>query len=235
MLGLAVRRFEQFAVLGDRLASERMTERELGRVLDELYPHDTALGGRAARNHRERRDAVMGLFVHGATVGNAPGSRWCAYNAIVEQHDFAAPRAPRRAPSCAASRTPPASRRAPSRSSPPDPAVGGSSRGAGLASAHLRGTGGGQSRRRPPVGGHRRLRRTPRPEPSIHSAGPCLRRPTVPVRSRSRRRPRRLRAAAAPHLRGGQSARRACSRHPIRGRSTGRHVSSRGARACRSR
>jgi len=89
VLGLAERRFTQFAALGDRLASERMTERELGRVLDELYPEDTALGGRAARNHRERREAVMGLFLHGATVGNSPGSRWCAYNAIVEQHDFA--------------------------------------------------------------------------------------------------------------------------------------------------
>jgi hypothetical protein len=89
VLGLAVRRFGEFAALGDRLASERMTERELRRVLDELYPHDTALGGRAAKYHQERRDAVMGLFLHGATVGNAPGSRWCAYNAIVEQHDFA--------------------------------------------------------------------------------------------------------------------------------------------------
>jgi phage/plasmid-like protein (TIGR03299 family) len=88
MLGLAARRFEQFAALGDRLAGQRMTERELARMLDELYPANTALGGRAARNERERRDAVLALFLHGETVGNAPGSRWCAWNAIVEQHDF---------------------------------------------------------------------------------------------------------------------------------------------------
>jgi hypothetical protein len=29
----------------------------------------------------------MAVFTNGDTVGNAPGSRWCAWNALVEVHD----------------------------------------------------------------------------------------------------------------------------------------------------
>jgi hypothetical protein len=64
-----------------------MSERALRSVLHELYPHDTALGGRALTNRRRAREAVMAVFAHGDTVGNAPGSKWCAWNAIVEVHD----------------------------------------------------------------------------------------------------------------------------------------------------
>jgi len=32
--------------------------------------------------------------LHGATTGNAPRSRWCACNAIDEQHDFGSARTP---------------------------------------------------------------------------------------------------------------------------------------------
>ena len=30
---------------------------------------------------------MLELFARGETVGNAPGSKWCAWNAIVEFHD----------------------------------------------------------------------------------------------------------------------------------------------------
>ena len=29
----------------------------------------------------------MAVFTNSDTVGNAPGSRWCAWNALVEVHD----------------------------------------------------------------------------------------------------------------------------------------------------
>ena len=87
VLGLAVDYYRQFAAFGDRLALAPMSERALRGVLAELYPHDTALGGRALTNRARAREAVMAVFCDGDTVGNAPGSKWCAWNAIVEFHD----------------------------------------------------------------------------------------------------------------------------------------------------
>jgi phage/plasmid-like protein (TIGR03299 family) len=72
----------QFAQTGNCLAGERCTERQLARVLAELYP--SGPGDRAARNAQRAREAIMGLFVGGPTVGNAPGSKWSAWNAITE-------------------------------------------------------------------------------------------------------------------------------------------------------
>ena len=87
VLGMTVDYYRQFAAFGDRLALQPMSERALRSVLDELYPHDAALGGRALANRRRAREAVMAIFRHGDTVGSAPGSKWCAWNAIVEFHD----------------------------------------------------------------------------------------------------------------------------------------------------
>ena len=64
-----------------------MSERALREVLAELYPHDAALGGRALASRARARETVLELFLHGDTVGAAPGSKWCALNAIVEFHD----------------------------------------------------------------------------------------------------------------------------------------------------
>jgi phage/plasmid-like protein (TIGR03299 family) len=87
VLGLTVDYYRQFAAFGDRLALELISERALRGVLATLYPHDAALGGRALANRRRAREAVVAVFRHGDTVGNAPGSKWCAWNAIVECHD----------------------------------------------------------------------------------------------------------------------------------------------------
>jgi hypothetical protein len=84
---MTVEYYRQFAAFGDRLALDPMSERALGSVLAELYPHDDALGGRALANRRRAREVVMAIFRDGETVGNAPGSKWCAWNAIVEHHD----------------------------------------------------------------------------------------------------------------------------------------------------
>ena len=77
----------QFAAFGDRLALQPMSERALRGVLAELYPNDSALGGRALANRGRAREAVVAIFRQGDTVGNAPGSQWAAWNAIVEHHD----------------------------------------------------------------------------------------------------------------------------------------------------
>lgn len=87
VLGLTVDYYRQFQRLGDQLALEPMSERALRDVLAELYPHDTALGGRALASRARARETVLELFLHGDTVGAAPASKWCALNAIVEFHD----------------------------------------------------------------------------------------------------------------------------------------------------
>jgi phage/plasmid-like protein (TIGR03299 family) len=87
VLGMTVDYYRQFAAFGDALALQPMSERALRSVLAELYPHDTALGGRALANRRRAREAVIAIFRDGDTVGNAPGSKWCAWNAIIEHHD----------------------------------------------------------------------------------------------------------------------------------------------------
>jgi phage/plasmid-like protein (TIGR03299 family) len=87
VLGLTVDYYRQFARFGDQLALAPMSERRLGDVLAELYPNDTALGGRARRARTRAREAILDVFTRGHTVGNAPGSKWCAWNAIVEFHD----------------------------------------------------------------------------------------------------------------------------------------------------
>jgi phage/plasmid-like protein (TIGR03299 family) len=87
VLELTVDYYRQFARLGDELALAPISERHLHDILAELYPHDTALGGRALRARARARQTVLELFVRGETMGNAPGSKWCAWNAIVEHHD----------------------------------------------------------------------------------------------------------------------------------------------------
>jgi phage/plasmid-like protein (TIGR03299 family) len=87
VLDLTVHYYRQFAALGDELALAPMSERALAGVLAELYPADTALGGRALASRARARDTVRALFAGGETVGNAPGSKWSALNAIVEYHD----------------------------------------------------------------------------------------------------------------------------------------------------
>jgi hypothetical protein len=87
VLSLTVDYYRQFARFGDQLALVSMSEKDLSDILAELYPNDAALGARASRARSRAREAVLDLFAGGDTVGNAPGSKWCAWNAIVEFHD----------------------------------------------------------------------------------------------------------------------------------------------------
>jgi phage/plasmid-like protein (TIGR03299 family) len=73
---------KQFAKFGNRLASQKMTERKLNKVVDEL------LVDRAASSKQRARDAVVHLFLEGDTIGNAPGSKWAGLNAVTEYLDY---------------------------------------------------------------------------------------------------------------------------------------------------
>ena len=89
VLGLTVNYAKQFKAFGDKLASEKMTERQLKNVLEKLYPtSDPSLSDRKLENRKDAHAFIQHLFTEGKTVGNAPGTRWCGLNAITEFIDF---------------------------------------------------------------------------------------------------------------------------------------------------
>jgi hypothetical protein len=91
VLDLAVDYGKQFKKFGDRLAKQKIAERKLAAIVDELWPaaSDTK---RAIKSADDRRDLILSIYrgdtshekVDFDTTGNAPGSKWCAYNALVE-------------------------------------------------------------------------------------------------------------------------------------------------------
>ena len=93
VLELSIDYYEQFKATGNRLASEPCTERQLRRVLDELYPSgtDDRMPDRSRRSREETKRRIVELFLHGDTQGNAAGSKWAAVNAIVEYGDWHRP------------------------------------------------------------------------------------------------------------------------------------------------
>ena len=93
VLDLSIDYYRQFKRTGDQLATERFTETQLQRVLDELYPSgsDDAASDRTRRSREHTKHRIIELFVHGETRGNAPGSKWAAINAIIEHADWIRP------------------------------------------------------------------------------------------------------------------------------------------------
>jgi phage/plasmid-like protein (TIGR03299 family) len=93
VLELSIDYYEQFAATGNQLASERCTERQLQKVLDELYPSglEDSVTDRARKGREQVKERIVELFLRGDTQGNAPGSKWAAVNAIVEYGDWHRP------------------------------------------------------------------------------------------------------------------------------------------------
>lgn len=86
VLELSINYMDQFREFGDHLATQKMTEARFTKVLEELWPGEGT--DRAAASHERSREAVMTLFRDGETVGNAPGTKWAAANAIAEYADW---------------------------------------------------------------------------------------------------------------------------------------------------
>jgi hypothetical protein len=112
VLDLTVDYYRQFKALGDRLALEPMSERALGEILAELYPHDTALGGRALRARARARDTVAALSSAATPSATHPGPSGAHGTRSPSSTTTTADRERPRAASCASSRTRAASRRA---------------------------------------------------------------------------------------------------------------------------
>ena len=77
---------QQFKRFGDRLAKQKIAERNVLQIASELWPDNGTV--RQIHNAQARRDAVLRLFSEGATIGNAPGTKWCAANALLEQLEW---------------------------------------------------------------------------------------------------------------------------------------------------
>ena len=93
VLDLSIDYYRQFKHSGDELASERFTEAQLRRVLEELYPSgtDDTASDRTRRSREQTKQRITELFAHGDTQGNAPGTKWAAVNAIIEHADWIRP------------------------------------------------------------------------------------------------------------------------------------------------
>ena len=87
-LKLQVDYAKQFKKLGDRLAKQKIAERTLQQVLAELYPSGSSDSTTKRKNAEKTRETITAIFLGkgkaGDTTGNAPGSKWCAYNAVTE-------------------------------------------------------------------------------------------------------------------------------------------------------
>ena len=93
VLDLSIDYYQQFKQAGGQLATERFTETQLRRVLDELYPSgtDDTASDRARRSREQTKERIADLFAHGDTLGNSPGTKWAAVNAIIEHADWIRP------------------------------------------------------------------------------------------------------------------------------------------------
>lgn len=92
VMELAVSYGARFKELGDRLAQERMTRGQFERkVLNRLFVVDDDTTQRARTFRTNAKDTILANFAgrgeHGDTRGNAPGTKWTAFNAVAEYAD----------------------------------------------------------------------------------------------------------------------------------------------------
>lgn len=92
VMGITIDYYKQFKQLGDEMALVPFTEAKMNQVLEALYPVESGMGDRAVTNRDVAKNAIMSIYlgegVKGDTRGNAPGTKWCAANAIAEYADY---------------------------------------------------------------------------------------------------------------------------------------------------
>ena len=94
VLDLSIDYYQQFKRAGDQLATERFTEPQLRRVLDELYPSgtDDTASDRTRRSREQTKQRIVELFTarrHARAMRR--GRKWAAVNAIIEHADWIRP------------------------------------------------------------------------------------------------------------------------------------------------
>lgn len=93
VLDLSIDYYRQFKHAGDQLGTERFSEAQLRRILDERYPSgtDDTTSDRTRQSREQTKERITELFARGETQGNAPGTKWAAVNAIIEHADWIRP------------------------------------------------------------------------------------------------------------------------------------------------
>lgn len=79
---------EQFKVIGDQLAQQKISEKQLRGIMDKLWPSKEDTSDRKRQNLTDKKNHIVWLWKEGPTVGNAPGTAWSAANAICEFIDY---------------------------------------------------------------------------------------------------------------------------------------------------
>lgn len=92
VLGMTVDYEARFKAMGDALALDPFTSREMQALTAELFPIDAdAMTPRQITMRTNARESLVDIFngngPDGDTRGNAPGTRWTAYNAVGEYAD----------------------------------------------------------------------------------------------------------------------------------------------------
>lgn len=92
VMNLTVNYEKQFKVVGDKLAAERFTSRQFEKTLKQIFPESDDMGKVAKNNRVKARELVLATFngngPAGDTTGNAPRTKWSAYNAVGEYADW---------------------------------------------------------------------------------------------------------------------------------------------------
>lgn len=89
LLGLRSRYAEEMAKQGEWLVDQTMSDGQFAEFLESLMPiTEEQVGKPADTMMRKRRDEVMGVYFDAPTQTGIKGTRWGAYNAVVEYADY---------------------------------------------------------------------------------------------------------------------------------------------------
>jgi hypothetical protein len=92
VLGITVDYAARFKAMGDALALDPFTAEDMAALAAELFPVEDGMSDRARTNRENARHHVRAIFTgngpDGDTRGNAPGTKWTAYNAVAEWADW---------------------------------------------------------------------------------------------------------------------------------------------------
>lgn len=92
VMQVTINYYEQFKVLGDKLARCKVGPTDLDRFIETLLPITDDLGDRAAKNRAMARVDIARIYSghsdHPETQGESPNTLWCLYNAAAEYADW---------------------------------------------------------------------------------------------------------------------------------------------------
>lgn len=92
MLGSGHAYFEELATIGDALAQKRVSDRQLKRLLEQLYPNGTEDTDKQKENIVARREQVRRLVNEAPNLDGHHGTAWAFVNAVAEVVDWGSTR-----------------------------------------------------------------------------------------------------------------------------------------------